>query len=375
MEFGTGALKQVWYEIDHPFGNFPDQKKGWIAGRINDQNYIGTNGDPCPSVALPTEIRFPYDREAAARYAVEQGKQNNTNGMPNNQRVSQKISVVSNLSYAFFQYGALSSGTGSSVFLGESLWMGGMPMVIRDNIDSNNGCTSNETTGWRFCGRGLSGTGQQQTADGSQPWKFHTAQLGYYTNGIPRTGRSIQKNRILPDSIKGRCVGGTSKINGSDLLWCNPAVSKNTEIFGFNIKTGQIDPKKVNFPENFQTIKMGDYAWINSVSIRNGELVGDYHGLLVSGWGDLINCPDISESSSLFVFPIKSFVPYVVDFSGNGKNNSFQVSWSRPFYCTSYVKPNSKNFVLHDWTFFSLPDAVTIPPEKVFVPTDWSWTP
>jgi hypothetical protein len=393
MEFGTGALKQVWYEIDHPFvGNFPDQKKGWIAGKINDKNYIGTNGDPCPSVALPSEIRFPYDREAAARYAVEQGKINDTTNLPTPNQVTRNLLPLTR--YSLFTYDNLNSGTGSSVFLGEVIWMGGMPMTVRTSKTVDTVCSSDVSQGWRYCAdQGAGGLGSA-----SQPWKYHSAQIAYYTNSSPDTnfqsGGAGATNKVLQDRQKGTC-GGFTRSLGSELnRACSPIIQYRELGNDFDREKGMIFPDKIlNFYKlfsrsgNANLIKSGDYVWINSRNDITGQ--ADYHGLIVVGWGSVISCPDALKTP-LNINTLKSqipsdldpksnsdvYIPYVVDFTGAGATGLHSPT-PKPFYCTMFDerdfngslpvprRTRSRLGGFHSWWFFILPNTITINREQL----------
>jgi hypothetical protein len=417
MEFGTGALKQVWYEIDHPFGNFPDQKKGWIAGRINDKNYIGTNGDPCASLPLPSEIRFPYDREAAARYAIEQGIKNNSrNSIPDGDyRVTQFENffpfakfIHNNLSYA--------NATGSSMFTGESIWIGGLPMT-RNKLDVNDSkCQNNHTkSGWRHCSSEIDASDPPKVGFTSQAWKDHNTQIAYYT--VSSVINPSASNNILKNVTKGSCVNSETKKNSGILnMVCNPAVTKNNLSDIVNLDKGQVllnisnETKKIFITNvlvkrvgesqlSLNKVSRGDYVWINTGGLTN-------HGLLVAGWGPLENCenslktkiygyndllshsPQVSwtykpiESISDSEVPETIYIPFVVDYSyGKIRNQPpLQSTIPRPFYCTRFnekglVNPSRNRFSGdHSWWFFNLPEYVSVSPDLIYVDTEWSWT-
>jgi WD40 repeat protein len=174
--------------------------------RINDQNYIGTNGDPCPSVALPSEIRFPYDREAAAAFAMSNAYQNNEleNGALDvlgvGSRVTGRLKSTATIPFANNIYSSdilehnTIAKTGSALFTSEAIWMGGLPMTRINANDTS--CTSPENsdfsnTVWRYC---------TSTKYATIGWKLHGSLLSYFAEFKspypPIYGRGV--NTTLP---------------------------------------------------------------------------------------------------------------------------------------------------------------------------------
>ena len=130
-------------------------------------------------------------------------------------------------------------------------------------------------------------------------------------------------------------------------------------------------------------LQAGDYMWIDSVD------PGDYHGLVVVGWGETKTCSSaLITAVPLFTSYIDALnapntvpqhngvaqtVPYVADFLGYYPNN-LQSPTSRPFYCTGYDEPGKTNFSPHDWYFYTLADSITLSPLEIYVDPIWSWT-
>jgi hypothetical protein len=114
---------------------------------------------------------------------------------------------------------------------------------------------------------------------------------------------------------------------------------------------------------------------------------GDVHGLLVTGWGEVADCPPIMTVDSNTInnlgggtllptnhpqSPLQltsngSNVPYVADYT------TVQPPVPRPFYCTNYRAPANTNFFPHSWYFFHLPDQISLAWEKLYVPINWGW--
>jgi hypothetical protein len=246
--------------------------------------------------------------------------------------------------------------------------------------------------------------------DASQPWKNHSAQIGYYTNSGPDRPGAFASNDILLN--KGRCVSGNWLINFENTRGtCASSVNFKDIIIRSNGKkyfdpdSGKIeqgefakfyDEKLRGLSRFGSSIQRGDYAWVNAVPPEN-PTVG-YHGLLVVGWGPAKDCEDAflnpTALASLTVGnpngsnSVSNFndirVPYVVDFTG-AKPNGLHSPIPKPFYCTLYQEARSVNsptqpgrfkrtsFLAgdHSWWFFTLPSNVQIRSDQVYVNPAW----
>jgi hypothetical protein len=417
MEFGTGALKQVWYEIDHPFGNFPDQKKGWIAGKINDKNYIGPNGDPCPTYPLPQTLTFPYDRVGATMYAVAHAYQNFTLGSldlnvppqstnPNAARVTgrYKSSLVATyipsstlIPFADIKYdpSKLSFSqvgkTGSTFFTSEAIWMGGLPMT-RVNSDDNN-CNSpvnqnGNTSSSRYC------------SDQKLPtiaWSQHQRLLYYYANPILPGVKEVNNLISGKGTLSAVIFRYETKIQpGVFNKIAKPSFGRED----IHLRSGgkdSLNKQKISdwSKDNLEWLSAGDYVFIDSgPKAQQGVGGGDFHGFLVIGWGEVKTCLDalnsvykLSTGSTVKDFlvvdltyvssPDVNVTPYVVDFPGVGKSG-LQSSRPRPFYCSAYedITVNKPAYFAapHNWWFVQLPTAVSISPSQLGDLSNWTWT-
>jgi hypothetical protein len=418
MEFGTGALKQVWYEIDHPFGNFPDQKKGWIAGRINDKNYIGTNGDPCPTYPLPQTLTFPYDRVGATMYAVAHAYQNFTLGSlelnvppqstnPNAARVTgrYKSSLVATyipsftlIPFADIKYdpSKLSFSqvgkTGSTFFTSEAIWMGGLPMTRIEANDNQCNSASNQdgnTSSWRYC---------SNTKFSTIAWSQHQRLLTYYGKTI-LPGVSEINDLISGKGTKSTVIFRNAK--RADAPSAFKSIAEDSfDIDSINLKGGgdiQLDKTGMSdwSKKVLKWLSAGDYVFIDSGPTAQQGVGGpDFHGFLVVGWGEVKTCLDalnsvykLSTGSTIRDFlvvdltrvssPDVNVIPYVVDFPGVGKSG-LQSSRPRPFYCSAYQDQtvnNPNRFAdRHSWWFVQLPTAVSISPSQLGDLSNWTWT-
>jgi hypothetical protein len=103
------------------------------------------------SISNPTTLTFPYDRHAVSNYAIEHSYDTAVNhgSLQSNRRVTQRIITSVSVPYAYFHYNGIGQQgvTGSAVFVSESLWMGGMPMIIGDSDSCQT--AGGENKGWR----------------------------------------------------------------------------------------------------------------------------------------------------------------------------------------------------------------------------------
>ena len=73
-------------------------------------------------------------------------------------------------------------------------------------------------------------------------------------------------------------------------------------------------------------------------------------------------------------------LPYVIDFT------RLQRVQPRPFFCSAYSDPASNfdnpdtpeddlnQFTFHNWYFYTMPDAVTISLDQLYLLQDWFWS-
>jgi hypothetical protein len=118
-----------------------------------------------------------------------------------------------------------------------------------------------------------------------------------------------------------------------------------------------------------QILEQGDYVYIDLPPPDQ-----DRPGLLVVGWGPIVNCSDAFGT----IRTINDFtatrddshpVPYVSDCTTE------QPPIARPFYCTMAFDDGYTGtcFYRHDWFFFDLPDSINLNQREVCVNSDWNW--
>jgi hypothetical protein len=400
----AGFTPQTWYEVSRPSDTSPI---GWILVRADGVAYV-RGSDPCanPSASMPvvtssTPITFVYDRAAVREYAVRQSYANR-NGGPGPNRVTRRLSPdvrFANFSYSDLNPTSTPPATGSALFVSETIWMGGLPMVFGNS--GSCGLTPSNTVsdyGWRYCV-----TSANLPGPTSPPWDYHEALGEYYINDAFyfvgtqlfegfRSGGSGPNNVLgVPiSSNRGFQIRFPNQVTGpEDRLYratVDPYVSLSIGIV--NLPSQFIDdivePYLGADANNANLLRAGDYIFINSV--ENG--VGDYHGLIVVGWQSVINCadnisrPDLASNAFYVSYndaladttiPRTSLgnalvVPYVADYT------TVQQPIPRPFYCTRYRDPNLLNFVNHDWWFYRLPNSITITKSTIYVDELWQWS-
>jgi hypothetical protein len=355
---------------------------GWIIARYEDRQYVEGN-DPClDQVSAPTSLSFEYDRMAASRHAVLQAERNHASSPPA-QKVSRRIAGSR---FAHFRYEELSSGTGSAIFVSEALWMGRLPMMVgvANSCDLQPGDAGYTIAGWRFCALKTS------SGRSSPPWDFHEALGEYFTiHSVDGPGR-FESNTLLPTEMRGTFMREVT------LDEMNQYVTLSSGVFQ---ELGRVRLAKFTRDNLSPHIRAGDYVWINSVDTEDpiGQQ-GDYHGLLVAGWGIAQTCLDATtylpvslyESYNLALnstdIPEELFegevlaltVPYVVDFTGNDPTTYLQTPLPRPFFCTRWhqfaLSDPTRRFKDHWWWFYSLPDSLTLSTNQTYIDPMWSWS-
>jgi hypothetical protein len=350
---------------------------GWIIARYEDRQYVEGN-DPCLNlVPSPKRLTFPYDRQAAANYAIEHSYQNDGLADPLiGQRVSRRL--VNNQSgiaipFADFYYSYLSGSegrTGSAVFVSEAIWAGGLPMTV-GSPDSCSNAQQFTESGWRYC---------DLNQGGSNSWDFHQAIISYYTVDQAPSENII--NNILVEmgfpNNKGTRINfpGRPMTELTDAIWGGrelPFSDDRSDLFLFipSLEDGRVEDINglgVFVATHLSTVKMGDYAWIDPLSQST-------HGLIVVGWGPIEDCSlshstrrRIQDFQVAYDASMPNLVPYVADFT------RVQSPTSRPFYCTRYFEVNQANFTRHNWRFYRLSDQITLSLSKIYVDDQWTWT-
>jgi hypothetical protein len=375
----TTTDQQIWYQVS---STDVATAQGWLVIRYEGRDYL-TAPDSCASTApTPTTLTFTYDRLAAANYAFEHSWDNYFTPNLASGHVSRKLTGIP---YADFFYSYLSTSpgsTGSTMFVSEAIWAGGLPMTVGDAQSCLTAPDPTKSEGWRYC-RNVSGA--------SNPWDFHQQLLSYFThtqvpgfnypnnvltgtnfgNRLTFTGcGTVQSDRISSGDFLGDTVG-----QDLDPFFSGPNLDRDGDVTN---ESGLSSFLQQALSCNGQTLTRGDYIYINPQKANdpNPEAVEDAHGLLVVGWGPILNCPTIFTNT---IKPtISNFtatrdnthpVPYVADFT------TAQPPTPRPFYCTMAFDDGQTGtyFYRHDWFFFHLPDSITLSPSEVYVNSVWNW--
>jgi hypothetical protein len=365
----------------------------WIPARYEGLDYtIDANGDPvtdpCSSLPSPTNLTFPYDRNAAANYAIRHSYDSNGNQQPLSASgyVTRRILNASDalvLPFADFYYSYLvppqnppqgyQQPTGSAVFISESIWAGGVPMTT----GNQNSCTGDPSgaridEGWRYC---------DSFSGASNPWDFHQVLAPYFTNAENIFGYS---NNVIGTANEGQIVmfspNNSNFLNA--LLTVGPLMGGGGTNFEANLRTGYVDVDEISqFSTLMQTsfqnaqLQRGDYVYINT---------SDAHGLMIVGWGEIKACAQV-----VYTEYQQQGVRYNVNQLGDTYSTAQPVPWvadftraqnqiPRPFYCTWFddsYRPyqNVLIFPEHNWYFFRLKDSTSFTPSQILVDPSWSW--
>ncbi|MBZ0099278.1 MAG: hypothetical protein K8F30_09345, partial [Taibaiella sp.] len=261
---------------------------------------------------------------------------------------------------------------------------------------------------WRYCYFG------GENNPGTQAWDYHKILGTFFTNAQvaeppvpPDTTRSIttldsasrgnviryespttllgMSALIPPNLYHSNAVISGGKITGDPNV--NPSIQYQSDLDGYMVNPPGIGGGDVTnelgmatfMRERLGILTMGDYLYINPGV--------DPHGLLVVGWGAIVDCPavrgpnsprlsidDFASSASTDA----SLVPYVVDYT------TAQWASPRPFYCTRWFTGDSPliqtppvvspyYFGVHDWYFYTIPSQVTVVPSRLWVNSNWFW--
>jgi hypothetical protein len=379
-----GNDRQIWYKVS-PI-DFTNQANGWIVVRYDGKDFI-TQSDACSSAPAPAALTFPYDRRAAANYAIEHSYDRDMN--PTSLQSGYIVRQLPNVPFGsmFYSYLSASPGsTGSTMFVSEGVWTGGLPMTL----GIANSCDPFPTgsPGWRYC-RDLSGS--------SDPWDFHQAFVAYYTNidvpGVPFIdySPSILSNANLGTQLTFAGCGTVQLDRISSGNSPNDGPNQDIDMYFTQSSDPSIDGNRggaLSNPSGLsgrlvelitcsgENIRQGDYIYINpqSISNPNPEAIEDAHGLLVVGWGPAVDCSVAFTTRSTIgnfseVQTVVNAIPYIADFT------TAQPQRARPFYCTMAYDDSATGtyFFRHDWFFFRMPDQITVSIAELYVNPNWNW--
>lgn len=417
---GTGILGRNYpYISGQTMPKDTDPCKGYVP-TINDPN-DPINDQNNPTTYNPQTVTFPYDRESAVRFAIVQANQNNASAVGTHQ-VTQAVSAFpsTNFTYSGVNNDTQAVGnTGSSVFISEVLWVGGLPATwsFLDAWNKVSECNDNglgNYKGWRYCPSDIS------NGDGSEVWTLHEEIVGYYiANPLHQTGYvtiftdvDMQINGTRQSLVLIQSDNGTLDYDKMGDLVFDTIENSNDPFFEVQDIQNYFSPSDARLIQgdineasrsDFYTswisvvlpsVKSGDYIYINSF---DPDIPSDTHGFVVVGWGPLVDCKDAISANFSFstenngngaeymntIFPDISTaygfdstkntfgsIPYVVDFSGNRSDGRRQTPKPRPFFCSAYNDPTTvgqENLFSseHEWYFFRLPDVITLPPTRI----------
>ena len=391
LTFPQTVGEQIWYQVSRS-DDFP-APVGWIVVSYRGQS-LTAGTDPCSAKPVPTTLTFPYDRQAAANYAIEQAWQHNLrhgSSSHGDYRVTWRL--TNNVSgfpipFANFTYSNVTgefNATGSAVFVSEGIWMGGMPMT-KGLGDATCDPNKYQDAGW--CWETTAST----NGNPSRPWGLHGMRVVYYMNVFGPPGAP---NGNYTDVVLGQ---NTTANYGTPLVFDTSdgqplgAGYLAGDRTGPDHLTSDDDLGVTDFNNSIPSLRMGDISSTLNLellvsselsSLRRGDFIvtnpfnGGGHGFLVVGWRAMEACSTAMSASTRYTIgdftearSASLTVPYVVDFTHS------QSSTARPFYCSMYwdqTTPVTGYFGRHDWYFYKLKDNVTINTNQLYVDTNWTW--
>jgi hypothetical protein len=382
----------------------------------------------------PATIPFVYNRGGAGEYARDKSVSNFAdslnchvnnppiNGSDNCPLGLNRVALDDTLFKHYAEITGIQGATGSAAFMSQSIWHGGLPMILATAGGSCGQDSSDlETSGWRYC-PGVQPTLPAQNS--SRKWRHHEALIehiihlneqaatpGAYIIPILSTTNTDVVRQYRKDSI------GT----WNDFIYVygepkppDPRLTLTWEDFIersnlYLVKEGDYmfdrfidqhadfitnDPNSdydvdgvLNSVDNCPRTENPDQADADQDGIGDACDIST-HGFLVAGWGPVMPCADVevtgNDNLNPEYDPAGGFVaPYVADF-GLGGNLTTGFRWRqypgpRPFYCVISAKlpkhptdPNSPiDAVIWNnpwyggrenevWEFYRLPDTFSL---------------
>ncbi len=407
--------REVWYRVTTTLG------EGWILARMDtattsyiyiadwvatDYNAVSILSDPAVNANPPQQISFLYDGERAALYASENSIRNFYNhtqlaigrNVPTGAYGGQ-VTIDDPLFQGYAEMNGQEFGTGSSAFTSQSIWHGGLPMTT----NGDDYCSNDNGIGWRYCpNQNLS----DRTA--SYMWTDH--------NGIINSWVALGAGEALPvfreEGESEDTIGlPTNKFN-FDVGFRNDSGI----VTAFDYTETETRRRAIAFVQRYRLDRViaGDYLFINT----GVNTQGSTHGLLVVGWGPLIDCTEVtlyedeilspsqnqpflterftynSDPNASYDPDVDKFVPYVADFAYSSSRQWRQYIGPRPFYCTKSPHPNEDEIAAgnseqitdpnqipdvidnfnHDmYRFHRAPSIITISPSSIYAPNFSAW--
>jgi hypothetical protein len=385
-----------------------DAKSNWW-GKSTGPDALDVVGDVDTSSYQsidPPSLTFWYNRRRAAQYAIEQSR-SNFEQFPSDYPLNGSDTRLSLGSPDTF-HGSVGSErnysrildhrpgrTGSSIFVSESIFAGGLPMTIdADDVgapseagtccDDEDACpgapidvigTLTEK-GWRYC----SAVRNNWSYGSAKPnWRDHNGIKLYFANDssyftIDASFGGAVESSVNFDNRRGSNKAGTLEVGGQATL---SALFDGVDV------------------------RVGDYIF---VELTDGGQTSD-HGFIIVGWGpvpdNLLSALDFTPS---FHRSASNSIPYVADFNfGVASSNPTQLNtgWlqdprPRPFYASAVeiyadqltangytsaqldkfrdgffqpflANPNSPRN-RPNWRFYRIPDTQMVPLNRIYFP-------
>lgn len=379
LGLSDNGYEEVWYQI------MEGQTPLWLPVKIGDLYiYVDTTFNTWISIDLavqnagvpnpPDQITFRYDAHLAAIYGAERSNENFNLASGNTQMLSNgSVTVSDPLFQGYAEISGVTHGTGSSAFMSQSLWQGGLPMNFNASrthecdldTSSLNG-TPLSNNGWRYC----PGQGGRTS---SEFWTTHESIIVHFQHleGIVGIKRSLIVEDFTWDSdMASWPLSGETRIQErwNLLIIDSPAIKDVREGDYLYINSTDCYVKKTDGTrgDSCDEQHLPDDAIIEPAS----------HGFMVVGWGEIQDCANVTGDEALISQVDSSSVghmtPYIADFSYNSGGKWIQFPGPRPFYCLRNAQPYQESpytlywFANHEpnaelqLDFYRVPQVITL---------------
>ncbi len=404
------VIDATYNEAVYSVSNFTVEDNWWGDASGPDGGGISGSGQPIggnitvtnfSSSPISPTITILYDRSGVAEYAIEQSRINfeyfpyGASNVTDHAvaRPVDPLDIAQGSVGGPFYYASLVNhlsghgGTGSAVFISESLHLGGgLPMILRSVEDNDCAVSPPEGYDWQDIGWRMCCNENLESNSATGTWRNHLGIVGFFGTLIA----TLEANDLSGLMNFG---AGTFLDQGA------------FETFIYNLFTPG---------ETLGDVKTGDYIFLSN----------ETHGFLIVGWGPAGECPNSLNAQTTDNSPNTQFsvqrildengnptnqVPYIVDFcyGFTGLGNPLephaqdnQTGWlqdprPRPFYCSaaqmneaildrdtnddnanldyygfyisdymqrvrSLLERFTINNVLPDWLFYHFPDEMTL---------------
>ncbi|MFW5709696.1 MAG: hypothetical protein ACOCX5_05700, partial [Chloroflexota bacterium] len=276
---------------------------------------------------------YLYNREQVATLAIEQSQTNFPNSTsfpstlptdnPSDVSGTAVKGVGGQFTYSFLSHS--SGGTGSAIFVSETLYAGGVPMQVDDQgagVCSQD--DENDTESWRVCCG-------SPNLEATRSWREHEASRGFFVNVHNAT--PLSTNNDPSDTIDYEDLSEYMRFDVGSGDEGGGKWREGQQQDGEDFLYGLFDEEEGPLGH----INTGDLMWLDQGGVS--------HSFVIVGWGQALECPSSLNAQVGTTFYIErlyngSEIPYVADFCYGYNSNRDSTEWlqdprPRPFYCNA----------------------------------------